>query len=615
MNYESEFSMTGALNMEKEEHLPSRGQAVRYVYLKVNFLAPFVFRNVQRWVDAFEVAKSVRYFLVYNSEVMKGALEKAVRFQGSMAGFIPVNQSEAAGNVVRNTCKENWHNAAFMHLTPFFHAASNGIEKFWSIDADVCHVCLSGQRTWRMLESASIYAEEQGTDLFSLDIWQSLTKYLHNNDLWTFGIAYVRGNKNVLEILQEHLTDEAFAKVNKVHVDIYFNYLSACGLKIGSFYFENLQFVLYGNDFFAKPCSTGLYKYGEGKIMFPFLYYCIGEKSRGCIPIADNVVKLDIDITKREGSEALAACSMVQQKITFSEKDFIDGSMGEKMFFYLKINRREPYVFRNLQHWVRIVECYPNADYCIVCDHDWLKDEVLKRVSFKNHQPVFITSISNEELKYISEAVCNDYWQKAAWAHMTTFCHAKVNGIKRFWNIDADDTLFCLAPDRVAALLHMVENYADKEDMSIISLDMWWSYARGNHWSFGVTYTDGDVDWLEYMTKHCHDETFDYTKGAQNLDSYFTYLSRLGDIRMGTFYGENLKFIHYWNDFLEFPFARAGMSHWKNGYIHYPIVEYCIGAKEFGKVPIAKGCVKFDMDITDEETTEFLSGYAEEYFF
>ncbi len=521
---------------------------MRYVYLKVNFLAPFVFRNVQRWVDVFEGAKDVRYFLVYNSEAIKAALEKAVRFQGNMAGFIPVYKFEATEKVVRNTCKDNWHNAAFMHLTPFFHAVSNGIEDFWSIDADVCHVCLSGQRTWKLLAYASEYAVEQAIDLFSLDIWQSSMKHLQNKNLWTFGIAYVRENKKVLEVLQAHLEDETFAKVNKVHIDIFFTYLSICGLKIASFYFENLQFILYGNDFFARPCSTGLYQYGKRKIMFPLLYYCIGAKSRGCIPLADNVVKFDIGITKKEGAEELSALSMVQQKITFTGKDFIDDSMGEKMFFYLKINRREPYVFRNLQHWVRIVESYPNADYCIVCDHDWLKEEVLKKVSFKNNQPVFITSIRNDELKYISRAVCNDYWQKAAWAHMTTFCHAKVNGIKRFWNIDADDTLFCLNPDRVVALLQMAEKYAQVENMKILSLDMWWSYARERHWSFGVTYTDGDgVDWLKYMTMHSHDESFDYTKGAQNLDSYFTYLANLHEVKMGTFYGENLKFIHYWN--------------------------------------------------------------------
>lgn len=592
--------------------LPS-GQSMRYVYLKVNFLAPYVFRNVQRWVDAFESVKEVRYFLIYDGDSMKTALEKGVIFRGNMAGFISVDKAEPVEAVVSHTCRENWHKAAFMHLTPFYHAAHHGIEDFWSIDADVCYVCLSGQRIWKMLSTAADYAGEQEIDLFSLDIWQSSTKYLHGKDLWTFGIAHVRGNKNVLNVLQCHLEDEVFAKANKNHIDIYFTYLSICGLKISSFYFDNLQFLLYGNDFFARPCSTGLYQYGKGKIMFPLLYYCIGAKSRGLIPISDNVVRLDLGITKREGAEELAAWSMVRQKITFAEKDFINGSMGEKMFFFLKINRREPYVFRNLQHWVRIVESYPNADYCIVCDHDWLKDEVLKRVSFKDHSPVFITSIRNEALKYISQAVCNDYWQKAAWAHMTTFCHAKANGIKHFWNIDADDTLFCLTPDRVVSLLQMAEKYAQGENVKILSLDMWWSYARGNHWSFGVTYTDGDdVDWLKYMNTHSHDKAFDYTKGAQNLDSYFTYLANLHEVKMETFYGENLKFIHYWDDFFQFPFARAGMSHWKDGYLHYPLVEHCIGAKEFGCIPIAKGAVKLDIGITNEETVRFLSDYAVE---
>lgn len=582
--------------------------------MKVNFLAPFVFRNVQRWVDAFEGAKGVRYFLVYNSESVKAALEKAVRFQGNMAGFIPIDKSEAAKKVVRNTCKDNWYNAAFMHLTPFFHAVSNGIEDFWSIDADVCHICLSGQRTWKMLSNAAEYAVKQGIDLFSLDIWQSSTKHLQNKNLWTFGIAYVRENEKVLEVLQAHLEDETFAKANKVHIDIFFTYLSICGLKIASFYFENLQFILYGNDFFARPCSTGLYQYGKRKIMFPLLYYCIGAKSRGCIPIADDVMGLDIGITKREGGEALVKSSNTPQKITISDDDFMEKSDMEKTYFYLKINRRDSYVFRNLQQWIRIVDYYPGGECIIVCDHESLREEVCRRISFRKKEPKFITSAINKETKNITQAVCDNYWQKAAWAHMTSFYHARENCISHFWNIDADDTLFCCSPDRVVSFLLQAKEYAQNNEVEIFSLDMWWSHSKGHHWTFGITYTNNkNVNWLEYMTAHCNDEAFKtFPKSVLNLDWYFTYILKLNEIKMRTFYVENLKFIHYGNDFLRVPFAWAGMSHWKDGYLHYPLVEHCIGAKNFGRIPIGEGAVKLDIGITSEETTRFLSEYAVE---
>ncbi len=54
------------------------------------------------------------------------------------------------------------------------------------------------------------------------------------------------------------------------------------------------------------------------------------------------------------------------------------------------------------------------------------------------------------------------------------------------------------------------------------------------------------------------------------------------------------------------------MSHWKEGYLHYPLVEHCIGAKTFGRIPIGEGAVKLDIGITSEETTRFLSEYAVE---
>ena len=233
---------------------------MKYIYLKINFLTTFVIRNIQSWLDAFENKEDVTCFLVYTEETMKKELEKDVVLSKSFGGFVPLDRSEIVGNIVKNSSLLNWHNAAFMHLTPFTHAVSNGIDDFWSIDADVCYVCLPGQRIFEMLLSAEKYAKEQGINLFSLDIWHSLTKYSRDKDLWTFGITYVCGNKDVLEKIGKHIADDDFVKSNKVHVDLYFNYLSKHCLKVENFYFDNLQFILYGDDFFAKPCTTGLYR-------------------------------------------------------------------------------------------------------------------------------------------------------------------------------------------------------------------------------------------------------------------------------------------------------------------------------------------------------------------
>ncbi len=63
--------------------------------------------------------------------------------------------------------------------------------------------------------------------------------------------------------------------------------------------------------------------------------------------------------------------------------------------------------------------------------------------------------------------------------------HAKENGFKAFWNIDADDTCFCLSPKRMTELLSTTEHYACSNNIHIFSLDMHRSALEGQHWSNG----------------------------------------------------------------------------------------------------------------------------------
>lgn len=279
------------------------------------------------------------------------------------------------------------------------------------------------------------------------------------------------------------------------------------------------------------------------------------------------------------------------------------------MVFYLKINRNERYTFRNLQNWVKIVESMPDSRYYILCDNDELQQAVLEQVVFGNPKVDFIKSCkTSSELDYIISNVTEEKWRNAGYAHMTTFWHAQEKQYPSFWNIDADDTCICLSTERVCEMLRMAERYAQEQDTDALSLDMWLTRTGGNHWSFGITYIKSRADWYEVLKSQCKNEKLKATQ-IRNIDGYFSCLRISTDIKLETFYVENLKFIHYSDDFFKRPHA-SGFFHWKNGKLIQPILLYCFGIERLGTMPVAEGIVKLEMGIQEEESREFLIQYT-----
>lgn len=244
-----------------------------------------------------------------------------------------------------------------------------------------------------------------------------------------------------------------------------------------------------------------------------------------------------------------------------------------------------------------------------MCDNPELKQEIVKKVVFKNNPVDFLESYKTcEELKDIVSAVTNSMWSNAGYAHLTTFYHAKQHQYPYFWNIDADDTCICLSPERVGELLCTIENYVKKNQVSTISLDMWISKTQGSHWSFGINYVNNTIDWFEIIKTYCNDEELK-SKQIRNIDGYFSCLRLCTNLKIETFYVENLKFIHYSNDFFKRPHS-SGFFHWKDENLIFPILLYCFGIDSLGRIPIAKDVIKFDINITDKESTDFLLDYA-----
>lgn len=277
-----------------------------------------------------------------------------------------------------------------------------------------------------------------------------------------------------------------------------------------------------------------------------------------------------------------------------------------KCAFYLKINRNEGYTIRNLRHWLEIINEYVGTvDYYIICDSEILKEKVIAEFAeqYSGIQDTIMECIITDETSYIVKNVTNERWKMAGYAHVTTFAHARDNGYDSFWNIDADDTRFCLSPKRSRELLLEAERYAIENKIDCFSLDMHTSLIKsGKHWSFGVTYTNNKVDWMQIMSEVCEDdiENEDY---CPNVDRFFRYMRNNKNVAsFESFYAENLKFIHYSNDF----FWRLNISalfHWKDGYLTLPILYYGVGLhNDKSRMVIDSIVKKLDIEISDNET-------------
>lgn len=282
------------------------------------------------------------------------------------------------------------------------------------------------------------------------------------------------------------------------------------------------------------------------------------------------------------------------------------------MVFYLKVNREEPYTYNNLQQWIKSIRFFENYKIYIICDKDSLKKEIRKRIDLYENEVEFIRSItSNEAMEIVNGFTSEAKWEKAGIAHLTTFLHARDNGIEEFWNIDADDTLFCIPPDRLAECLNVAKFYALQEHIHQFALDMWVSRWT-DLWSFGIVYCDNKINWIEIIKKYCSGPWIKENE-IFNIDRLFGYIKKIGldNCKIDSFYFENLKFVHYSNDFIKRPVA-SGLYHFKEGKILSPILYFGFGLKDIGLIPIDEGVVKLDVSITDEESREFFINYGME---
>lgn len=281
---------------------------------------------------------------------------------------------------------------------------------------------------------------------------------------------------------------------------------------------------------------------------------------------------------------------------------------ADKPTFYLKVNRNIEDSILCLQRWIDVINAC-NGDFYILCDNDALKDRILKKIAFYSPDIKFLRSKKDIFKKILKCQKIAPNWVNAACAHLSVFEHAKANNIKNYWNIDADDSLFLTCDTNVVEILKTAENYAEAHDIDLFSFDFWATKTKGVHWSFGITYQRNIKDYFDLLNK-CIINWEDYKNytSVHNIDWVFTFLKNSKAINAGSFYVENLYFVHFGRFFSDL--KNANIAYWDNGKMYWPIwSEIFKDSRGVMDIPNAEDMVKLTLPIEKEECLNYAIKY------
>ena len=165
--------------------------------------------------------------------------------------------------------------------------------------------------------------------------------------------------------------------------------------------------------------------------------------------------------------------------------------------------------------------------------------------------------------------------------------------------------------------MRAIEQEAMKNKIAAYSLDMHTSRMWGQCWSFGVTFVDNRINWPATMEKYMNTENYAKYHDVidpyrlNNLDNFFTFLREVSEFKIGVFYIEKLRFIHYSDNFIN-KASNSGVYYWHDGILELPVLSEVIGLEgDRGRFLIDGHYVdKIDIGLSEEEGKKELQKYA-----
>lgn len=277
----------------------------------------------------------------------------------------------------------------------------------------------------------------------------------------------------------------------------------------------------------------------------------------------------------------------------------------------MKVYRDDDIAITCIQNWLDVINEFDNPDIYIVCDSRYLKMEILHKCHFPDSGNLTFMRSRERAIKGICRNLHSKSirWRNATYAHIIPFWHAKQNSIDHHWDLDADDTMFLLSSKETAIILKQAEKQAEEQGIEAYSLDMWRSRTKGRYWTFGVLYIRNNNRFYSFFENN-HDKSWmkryedRQLERFYNIDWYFTYLKEEEMAKIETFYVENSMFAHLGANCLSNPIYGA-LYKWKNGVLHYPIIENFYGDDSLA-ANLITNCNKIDIGLKGDEQKEFL---------
>jgi hypothetical protein len=170
--------------------------------------------------------------------------------------------------------------------------------------------------------------------------------------------------------------------------------------------------------------------------------------------------------------------------------------------------------------------------------------------------------------------------------------------------------MFLINNEISAEILRKAEQYSEKANIELFSLDMHRSEMHDKHWSFGITYTLNPAKWLDLFAsnnnKEWHKKYYHYDSNS-NLDWYCTYLKDTKISTIGTFAVNNLMFAHWAN--INTLFFGYTIYHWLDGHLIWEFLDKFYPNTNLSNISISSEVLMLPVEISNIEWQNFLDSH------
>lgn len=267
-------------------------------YLKVNCNNDFALMCLQNWINIVNYLDA-DFYIICDKKNLKYKILNRVSFQNENIKFLKSEKNNYLKNIVRCFATPMWENAAYAHLTTFYHSKKLNYKSFWNIDADDTMFLAPPYKIAELLKDVEKCANETDIDNFSLDMHTSKS----HNRLWSFGITYTKNDKDWFDIFKKYNSldwrkDKAFKIDTQFNIDRYFTWLRDHNIANNKiFYIDRCYFIHFGN-FLARPNHFGIYYWKNESFTLPILLEAFNNKKYGELPIERTNIKFEMNVTK-----------------------------------------------------------------------------------------------------------------------------------------------------------------------------------------------------------------------------------------------------------------------------------------------------------------------------